>query len=226
MRNFIIKFLKIFLVFLISTLITYNCFLAKNYFDICNEYQVGIIYEDNIVNLDNEKINGLGNSVRVFADLLEGEKNKTTEKSSNVHSGNSEEYSFADSYDSLGFSVRTQIEHIMNRLFKSSITISVLIGTAITFAYTIITLKNLNPIIKIIIGYISVMIAFPPICMYSWTGRFWELKTMYWYSAPKCFYVVYTSIFLCIYIINYIISAKFTKQLNKFVKNKEGENER
>lgn len=210
MKNFIIRILKISLVFLISTIITYNCFLVKNYFEICSDYQVGNISEEDILNLDKEKIKGLGDSVKIFADLLEEEKSK-----------NDKGDSLSDLYDPLGFSVRMQIQHIINKLFKENIVISIFIGVAVTYAYAVVTAKKLNGIVKMLIGYIGAIILFPPLYMYSWTGRFWKLSIMYWYGTPKYFYIVYTLIFVVIYFINYMVNVKLAKQLNEIVNNEE-----
>lgn len=223
MKNFIIKFLKIVLVFLLSTIITYNCFLVKNYFVICDEFQVGDMSGDAILHLDKEKIKDLGDSVRTIADLLEEDASKSNEERSTIYSEDGEVYSISDLYDPLGFSVQMQIEHIISRLFYENISISIMIGITVTFAYTVITMKKLNNVVKVLLGYLGVMIVFPPLCMYSWTGRFWELTTMYWYAAPKYFYVVYTLIFVVMYIINCVVSTKLTKQLNEMVKKQEKE---
>lgn len=217
MKNFFAKTLKTILIFIISTLIVYNCFILKNYIKVSKEYQIGYVSYNNIVNLDKEKIEGLGNSVKIFSDLMEEESKKIPEEKSSVVTEDGKQYSLSNLYNPLGFAVRTHLDKVLREIFEEDLNISIYIGLTITFAYIIITAKRLNGIAKFIIGYLGIMIIFPPLYMYSWTGRFWELSTMYWYGANKIFYLIYTLIFLWMYIINYVISSKITKDLNEIV---------
>ena len=218
MKNIVIKFLKTLLVFIIATLIIYIGFVAKNYIVVCKEYQLGNLYNNqNIINLDKEKIKSLGENVKINKETLEADINKTNEERSVFVTEEGDVYSFAELYDPLGFAVRWELDNIIYLLFEKDIKISIFIGITITIAYTIITMKNISGIGKFIIGYLGIILIFPPLYMYSYTHRFWPLEVMYLYGVPKFFYIIYTLLFIWMYVINYIISSKLTKQLNEIV---------
>ena len=53
--------------------------------------------------------------------------------------------------------------------------------------------------------------------MYTWTYRFWGIVETY-KSMPKYFYIGYTAIFVLMYMINYRMGIRMTKQLNETLK--------
>ena len=98
----------------------------------------------------------------------------------------------------------------------ANINISIISGVAI--AYLVITCRRISTILKFIIGYFGIMIVVPPIYMYTWTYRFWDIGSTY-SNMPKYFYIGYTAIFVIMYIVNYKIGVKMTEELNQNIKN-------
>ena len=110
--------------------------------------------------------------------------------------------------------------YIKTIIYKN-ISFSIFFGILLTIAYIVITNKRMSNFTKFLIGYISIIIVFPPLYMYSYTGRFWDLATMYIHSMSKYFYIIYTILFFIIYIVNYKINSRISKELNEALKKKE-----
>ena len=206
------KLLKILLVLVVSTVVIYLVLTIPAFYSWCDENQMFVNSDELLLQLNPDKIQQLGDSVGQFAQLMEDDLQR-------VQNGTYEEgtHSLAEYYDPLGFSVWSHIQREMNELVHQYVTLSILSGIAVAIAYTIITIKKMNPIFKIAIGYFGVMLIVPPIYMYSWTYRFWDVLTMYG-NMPKYFYIGYTLIFVVMYLINYKVGVKMTQKLNESMK--------
>lgn len=127
-------------------------------------------------------------------------------------------HSIAEDYDPLGFSVWAYMNKGISNVLSKYLTISILLGFSISIAYVVITSKKLNAILKIAIGYFGIMLMIPYVYMYSYTYRFWSISETF-HGTPKYFFILYTIIFLAMYLINYLIGKKMTEDLNKTIKN-------
>ncbi len=206
------KLLKILLVLVVSTVVIYLVLTIPAFYSWCDENQMFVNSDELLLQLNRDKIQQLGDSVGQFAQLMEDDLQR-------VQNGTYEEgtHSLAEYYDPLGFSVWSYIQREMNEVVHQYVTLSILSGIAVAIAYTIITIKKMNPIFKIAIGYFGVMLIVPPIYMYSWTYRFWDVLTMYG-NMPKYFYIGYTLIFVLMYLVNYKVGVKMTQKLNESMK--------
>ena len=132
------------------------------------------------------------------------------------------EHTFSDFYEPTGFSLWGFLDGLVQYIGgKYVINAALFLGISVTIAYAVITSKKMNLALKIVIGYFGMMLAFPPLYMYSWTYRFWKLYEMYWNQDSKRFYAIYTTIFVLIFVINYVIGRKMTRQLNETIRNNE-----
>lgn len=206
------KLLKILLVLLVSSIVIYLVLTISAFYSWCDENQMFVNSDELLLQLNRDKIQELGDSVGQFAQLMEDDLQR-------VQNGSYEEgtHSLAEYYDPLGFSVWSHIQRDMNEVVHQYVTLSILSGMAVAIAYTIITIKKMNPIFKIAMGYFGVMLIVPPIYMYSWTYRFWDVLTMYG-NMPKYFYIGYTLIFVLMYLVNYKVGVKMTQKLNESMK--------
>lgn len=223
MKSILTKLLKAILIFLLSTIIIYSTLTIKYLCNWCSEMQVNIFsHEDNIYYLDDEKVNELGNSIRVQAELFEEAGKESPYKNNiNGHSFNDgHSHSFTDFYDSLGIVLWQNLQSLVWQISEMYINISIFLGIAISFAYIIVTNKKINSILKIIIAYLGILVVVPPLYMYSWSGRFWEITRMY-ARMPKYFYIIYTIIFILMYITNFIIGKLLAKKLNHAIKGEQ-----
>ena len=199
---------KTLLVFIIATILMYTIFTGISFSNWCKENQV-FYSSENLSNLNRDRIQQMGDRVGRYADAIEESINQTNEEGY---------HSIGEYFDPLGFSVWAYISEIGN-IFTRHISTSILSGVAIKIAYVVITNKKMNNILKVVIGYFGVMIIIPPIYSYSYTHRLWDISTMYLHQIPKYFYIGYTLIFLLMYVINYMIGKKMTKDLNDTIKN-------
>ncbi len=223
MKAIIKKILKILLVFIISTVTIYTVFTLKLIFKECKENQIMLFsnnYAEDLTKIDKEKIQGIGDSIGMYAKLLEEshENSPYKDDGENHELGDGHEHTIGDFFDPLGFSIWISVQKEISFITTRYITISLLSGFAITVAYITISAKKLHNILKVIIGYIGVMLIIPPIYMYTWTYRFWDIASTY-QSMPKYFYIGYTIIFILMFVINYLIGAKMSKKLNQAIKN-------
>ena len=199
------RLIRIFIILIISILSSYFTLTIKDFCIWCNNMQFSFVNtdEEQLKNLDAQKIQYLGESIEGVSKSIE-ENLKGTEY---------------EKYNSLGITVWKIFQLQMNNIVKGNITKAVFMGSIITFAYIIITNSKMSVALKFAIGYVGIMIIYPPIYMYSYTGRLWNIITMYVYNVPKSFYIIYTVIFVVMYIINYKIGSKLTNELNKLNKN-------
>lgn len=205
------KILKTLFVFIISTIIIYLVLTITAFYKWGKENQMFINRERLLVELDSEKIQELGDWVGNYEKVLEDSLDKSN------YEENSDYHTIAEYYDPLGLSVWTYI-YIELEEILSKYVISILSGVAITIAYVIISSKKMNPILKFAIGYFGPMLMIPPIYMYSWTYRFWDIFYTY-NSMPKYFYIGYTAIFVLMYVVNYRVGVKMAGKLNQTIEN-------
>ena len=217
MKSLMKKLLKILLIFTISSLIIYIFLTAKDFLKISEKYQLFPIYVVREDGFNKEMIQELGDEITLFANMIE-ESAVYKNDGQNHFIGDGHEHTIGDFYDPIGYSAWSLLQANVYNLFSSYISISIALGIVIAIAYGIITSKNINKVLKFIIGYVGVIIVFPPLYMYSWTGRFWDFKAMYLNGDSTFFYLAYTIIFILICLINYVISKKITKSLNKAIK--------
>ena len=217
MKSLMKKLLKILLIFTISSLIIYIFLTAKDFLKISEKYQLFPIYVVREDGFDKEMIQELGDEITLFANMIV-ESAVYKNDGQNHFIGDGHEHTIGDFYDPIGYSAWSLLQANVYNLFSSYISISIALGIVIAIAYGIITSKNINKVLKFIIGYVGVIIVFPPLYMYSWTGRFWDFKAMYLNGDSTFFYLAYTIIFILICLINYVISKKITKSLNKAIK--------
>lgn len=217
MKSLMKKLLKILLIFTISSLIIYIFLTVKDFLKISEKYQLFPIYVVREDGFDKEMIQELGDEITLFANMIE-ESAVYKNDGQNHFIGDGHEHTIGDFYDPIGYSAWSLLYANVYNLFSSYISISIALGIVIAIAYGIITSKNINKVLKFIIGYVGVIIVFPPLYMYSWTGRFWDFKAMYLNGDSTFFYLAYTIIFILICLINYVISKKITKSLNKAIK--------
>lgn len=211
MKTVIKKILKTILLFISSTIIIYFMFVISAFYNWCVENQMFVNSDTLLSELKREKIQELGDSVGNYASLLEDSIDKSDNKA------NSDEHSLAEYYNPLGYSVWAHIQGEVREIWSKYTVISILSGISIAIAYIIITSKNMNKILKFVLGYFGVMLVIPPIYMYSWTYTFCGIIPTY-QSMPKYFYIGYTIFFGLMYVINYKIGTKMTKELNENIK--------
>lgn len=211
MKSIAKKILKTLLVFIISTIIIYLVLTITAFYNWCTENQMFVNSDKLLLQLDSGKIQELGDEIGNYAKLLEDSLDQSYYKE------NSDYHSLAEYYDPLGFSVWAHLHMEIEKILNKD-AISIFSGVAIAIAYAVITSKKMNHILKFAIGYFGVMLIIPPIYMYSWTYRFWSIFETY-RSMPKYFYIGYTAIFVLMYVINYKVGVKMTKELNQTIQN-------
>ncbi|MCI8548722.1 MAG: hypothetical protein HFJ38_07565 [Bacilli bacterium] len=215
MKPILKKMLRALLIFVISAIIIYLVPTLINFNNWCKENQLNLFMSDyyDIRNIDSNKIQNIGDSVSTYLEVLENSLDKTNyEQDSNYHS-------LAEYFNPLGFSVWSYMQEGLNRIFTQYIVISILSGIAIVIAYIIITSKKMNNILKFFIGYFGIMLIIPPIYMYCFTYRFWDIFQTY-STTPKWFYIGYTAIFILMYVVNYKIGVKMSRELNQAINKK------
>lgn len=217
------KILKTSLVFIVSTIILYLILTLGLFYSKCSENKLKLFnsnYSDDLSYIDKDTVQKIGDSIAMYAQALDASLEESPYKDDGINHtlGDGHQHSSAaEVFDPLGFSVWSHIQIEVSDLSTRYISISILSGVAITIAYVIITSKKMNNILKFVIGYLGVMLIIPPIYMYSFTYKFWDLVSTY-SNTPMYFYIGYTTIFLLMYIINYRIGVKVSKELNEAIK--------
>ncbi|MBP3256125.1 MAG: hypothetical protein J6M60_06560 [Clostridia bacterium] len=212
MKTITKKILKALLVFVITSFAIYSLLTISNFIKWANENELKpYSKEEDILKMDSQKIKTIGNNIKQFENVMNESLTQPREEGEHV---------LAEYYDPLGFSVWSYMNLGIQKIFTtSSIILSVLTGIGITIAYTAITSKKLNILLKIIIGYFAVILVVPHIYIYSYTYRLWDFVTVY-KSMPAYFYIGFTLIFVIMFAINYIVGIKMTKELNQMIKTK------
>ena len=215
MKSILKKILKTLAVFIISTITIYLAFATKAFFNWCDENQlkpfVKELSSEQTLSLNKDEIQRIGDEVGLDKEVLEYSLKETYSEDTIL---------IAEYYDPLGFAVWRHMQYGISNITTGYITISIISGVAISIAYAVISSKKLNNILKFIIGYVGVMVMFPPIYMYSYTYRFWDFATTYINVVPRYFYIGYTLIFVLIYSINYWVGKKMAKELNQTIDKK------
>lgn len=209
MKSIVKKILKMLGIFIFLTVIIYLVLTISAFYNWCLENQIFVNSDNLLLELKSEKIQELGDNINNLAQVIENSGKELNEGSN---------HTLSEYYDPLGYSVWCYIQEGINQVLNKYFTISVLLGVSITIAYAVIISKNMKNILKFVIGYLGVMIIIPIIYTYSWTYRFIGIKDTY-QSMPKYFYIIYTTIFILMYLINYKIGVKMTKELNQTMKN-------
>lgn len=211
MKTILKKIFKTFIIFLTSTIIIYLIFTLSAFYNWCHKNQISIVNhsDDLLTYLDSNKIQELGERINLSYETMKDSLDTSYyEENSNYHS-------LAEYYDPLGFCVWSYMQEEISWILNKYLVISILSSISITIAYLVITSK-IKPILKFIIGYLGVMLVIPPIYLYSWTYRFWDILQTY-RSTPIYFYIGYTIIFILMYTINYRIGIKMARELNQTI---------
>ena len=209
MKKSVKKILKTLLIFIFATITVYLTLTGIALFNWFNENQMLIKYENIITELDNNKLEAIGIQIGGYAQALEQSLEEPLEEGT---------HSLAEYFDPLGFSVWEYMYSNINTILTRYITMSILMGTAISIAYVILTAKKINKPLKIIAGYFVILIIVPQILFYNYHGKFVNILAPYKDSNLKYFYIGYTLIFLAMYIINYKFGKKITEYLNETMK--------
>lgn len=230
MKLILKKILKILLVFIISTITIYLIFTASEFYKWCEQNSLLSIFNpfygatDDLKMIEKDKIKEIGD----YVGAIETQMEKGLEGSSYINDGENHYFgdghnhkTIAEIFNTKGYSVWLYMYGGLRDVFTKYNKVAILLGIVTTIAYIIITTKKMNSIVKVVLGYVLPMIIFPPIYMYSYTNRFWDINTMYFKGTPKYFYLIYTIIFVILYVTNYIINVKKAKKLNEAIKNKE-----
>lgn len=112
------------------------------------------------------------------------------------------------------------INGLESTVSKGNLPISMLFGILVTLSYIIITNKRLSTSAKLVIGYFCIIIIFPPLYLFSFTGKLGDIHLIYENAVPVVFYKSCTIIFLLMYYINYKINSKLSDELNEMLQNK------
>lgn len=219
MKTVFKKLLKILLIFLLSTVLLYCALTGVAFYRWCDTIDIQL-FSDTSRLPDSDKVQRIGDTVEPYLNVLEEE----LEKSPYLNDG--QEHSITDGhihtlgefYDPLSFAIWAPLQIAFHDIFTKYILISILIGSAIAIAYTVITSKKINVILKVVIGYVAIILLVPQILMFSITHNLYfatNISAVYFNSGLTYFYIGYTILFILMYVINYIIGKKMTKKLNE-----------
>lgn len=207
MKKRVIKIIKTLILLIISILIIYLILTLNRFLFWCNRNQI-ILFNNNISpeyiidNVDINSINSLGTNIEDFANTLDesklnveafkGDGNFTFTKDGKT-------YSFAEYYNSIGFSVWTYLSSEFQAISLLYVDVAILWGIVLTIFYIIVSNQKLNYNIKFVIGYFVIMIFI--VQMYGYLrGIFYGFIDSIKYMPV--FYIIYTIIFAIIYCIN------------------------
>ncbi len=221
MRTILKKLLKILLIFLLSTVLLYCALTGAAFYHWCDTIDIQL-FSDMSRLPDSDKVQRIGDTVEPYLNVLEEE----LEKSPYLNDG--QEHSITDGhihtlgefYDPLSFAIWAPLQIALHDIFTKYILISILISAAIAIAYTVITSKKINVILKVVIGYVAIILLVPQILMFSITHNLYfatNISAVYVNSGLTYFYIGYTILFVLMYVINYIIGKKMTKELNETI---------
>lgn len=226
MKSILKKIFKTLFIFIISSIIIYLVSTILAFYGWCVENQISIFnHSDDLLSyLDSDKIKKLGDTVGNYANLLEDALNEEYyEADENYHA-------IAEYYDPLGFSIWAYLQMSLGLALSKNIAISILSGIAIAIAYLVISSKKMNNALKIVIGYLGVMLLVPIMLEFSITHNFnfvslQNLFDIYYKYNPNLiyFYIGYTAIFVLMYFINYRVGVKMAKELNQTIKGTKNE---
>ena len=221
MKTILKKLLKILLIFLLSTVVLYCALTGAAFYRWCNTIDIQLLSDTSRLP-DNNKVQKIGDTVEPYLNVLEEE----LEKSPYLNDG--QEHTVTDGhvhtigefYDPLSFAIWAPLQIALHDIFTKYILLSILIGVAIAIAYTVITSKKINVLLKVVIGYVAIILLVPQILMFSITHNLYfstNISAVYVNSGLTYFYIGYTILFILMYVINYIIGKKMTKKLNETI---------
>ncbi len=209
MKNKLKKTIILLLIFITSTSIIYLIFTIKDFLIWGNQLQL-FLEDKDIKELNPDKITEISYEINNYEQALRA----------SIDDEESEEHPLiAKHYDPLGYSVWVYLHKDLSKIPGENVSISIILGTTITIAYFLITNNKISNAFKIIIGYISMMIIAPQILFYLHYGRLFNILLAY-YKTPRVeyFYIIYTAMFILMYIINYKIGKNMAKELNATIK--------
>ena len=215
------KLLKILLIFILSTIVLYCSLTGAAFYHWCNSIDIQL-FSDTSRLPDSDKVQRIGDTVEPYLNLLEEELAKSPYlndgQEHTVTDGHT--HTLGEFYDPLSFAIWSHLNMNLHHIFTNYILISILIGVAIAIAYAVITSKKINTILKIIIGYVAIILLVPQILTFSITHNLnfaTNLSAVYFNSGLTYFYIGYTILFILMYMINYIVGKKMTKKLNETI---------
>lgn len=170
----------------------------------CDRMQISITKneEEQFLKLNEEDINSLGTIIEQSSlSLTDHFKGTAYEK-----------------YNTTGLSVWRLLQVQINDIIKKNIVLSLFVSISITTSYAIIISRKLSNPLKIVLGYWVIIFVVPPLYMYSYTGKFWNISAMYLKGISPLFYMIFTFSFLIFMYLNYKNSVKLKNLLNKCLK--------
>ena len=223
MKTIFKKLLKILLIFILCSLILYCTLTAITFYRLFDAIDIHL-FSDTSRLPDSDKVQRIGDTVEPYLNVLEEELAKSP------YLNDGQEHTITDGhihtlgefYDPLSFAIWAHLQNAFDYIFTKYILISILSGAAIAIAYAVITSKKINIILKIIIGYVAIILLIPQILMFNITHNFYfagDISAVYFNSGLTYFYIGYTILFILMYVINYIIGKKMTKKLNETMGN-------
>ena len=221
MKTFFKKLLKTVLIFILSTIVLYCILTANTFYRFFDAIDIHVFSNTSRLP-DSNKVQRIGDTVEPYLDLLEEELAKSP------YLNDGQEHSITDGhmhslgefYDPLSFAIWAHLQNALYYIFTKYILISILLGIAIAIAYAVITSKKINVILKIVIGYVAIILLIPQILMFSITHNLYfvgNISAVYFNPKLIYFYIGYTILFILMYVINYIIGKKMTKKLNETI---------
>lgn len=221
MKTVFKKLLKILLIFILCSLVLYCTLTAITFYRLFDTIDIHL-FSDTSRLPDSDKVQRIGDTVEPYLNVLEEELAKSP------YLNDGQEHTITDGhmhtlgefYDPLSFAIWAHLQNAFDYIFTKYILISILSGTAIAIAYAVITSKKINTILKIVIGYVAIILLVPQILMFSVTHNFYfagNISAVYFNSDLTYFYIGYTVLFILMYMINYIIGKKMTKELNQTI---------
>lgn len=223
MKTFFKKLLKILLIFILCSLVLYCTLTAITFYRLFDAIDIHL-FSDTSRLPDSDKVQRIGDTVEPYLNVLEEELAKSP------YLNDGQEHTITDGhmhtlgefFDPLSFAIWAHLQNAFDYIFTKYILISILSGTAIAIAYAVITSKKINVILKIVIGYVSIILLVPQIITFSITHNLYfatNLSAVYFNSGLTYFYIGYTIFFILVYVMNYIIGKKLTKELNETMEN-------
>ena len=221
MKGIFKKLLKILLIFILSTIVLYCVLTGTSFYRWCDSIDIQL-FSDTSRFPDSDKVQRIGDTVEPYLNVLEEELAKSP------YLNDGQEHTITDGhmhtlgefYDPLSFAIWAHLQNAFDYIFTKYILISILSGAAIAIAYAVITSKKINTILKIVIGYVAIILLVPQILTFSITHNLnfaTNLSAVYFNSGLTYFYIGYTILFILMYMINYIVGKKMTKKLNETI---------
>ena len=174
MKTIFKKLLKILLIFILCSLILYCTLTAITFYRLFDAIDIHL-FSDTSRLPDSDKVQRIGDTVEPYLNVLEEELAKSP------YLNDGQEHTITDGhihtlgefYDPLSFAIWAHLQNAFDYIFTKYILISILSGAAIAIAYAVITSKKINIILKIIIGYVAIILLIPQILMFNITHNFY-----------------------------------------------------